>query len=103
MDKDKDEKRVERALDAQFPTLQNAPSVHSWLQEMGRGLFDGEESSEDEDDSASDDDDEDSDVSEEKDDDRLSVNPPVRREDKKTLQQKRKDKERKLKVRRLEH
>jgi len=79
----KEEERLTRATDEKFPSAEDAPNEATWLKEMSSGLFDdtntetttqteevtGEELM------------------------RLSNNPPVRREDKKTEKQRRKEKE----------
>lgn len=74
----------------------------NWLKEMSAGLAD----SDSEDESESDENDEESDADEgsdegsdeESDEDRISVNPPVRREDKKTEKQRKKEQQQKEKV-----
>ena len=65
---------------------------------MSAGLFDGEED-EDEGDSSPEDGENSSGQDEEEGGDRLSVNPPVRREDKKTVTQRNKEKKQKEEVR----
>ncbi|XP_064622394.1 ribosome biogenesis protein NOP53-like [Lineus longissimus] len=73
--KDREEKRITRSLDEKFPSKAEAPTHQTWVQEMSAGLY--EEASDNED------------VG---DVDKLSVNPPVRRENKKTVTQRNKEK-----------
>jgi len=67
--------QVVRATDAMFPDKKDAPTETDYLQEMSGGLFEGQD---------------DADSGEEA--GPLSVNPPVRREDKKTITQRNKEK-----------
>ncbi|XP_064600436.1 ribosome biogenesis protein NOP53-like [Liolophura sinensis] len=86
--KEKKEKKLEKSLDAKFPSKEEAPTEETWLSEMSAGLFDGDVAHEDE--GSSDD------------NDRLSVNPAVRREGKKTRRQRRIEKERKAQEKALQ-
>ncbi|XP_060570686.1 ribosome biogenesis protein NOP53-like [Ruditapes philippinarum] len=73
----KQEERIKRALDEKFPSARDAPTEANHLQEMSAGLFHNSDN-EDED--------------EEGDLDKLSVNPPVRRENKKDERKRKKEK-----------
>jgi hypothetical protein len=73
--KDKEEKRILRSLDEKFPSKHEAPTHQTWIQEMSAGLY--EEASDNEDVG---------DVT------KISNNPPVRRENKKTVAQRNKEK-----------
>merc|ERR1712227_57091 len=87
--KNKKENQVTRALHDKFPVASEAPTQESYIEEMSAGLFDDEN--------------EEQDRTQHEDIDRLSVNPPVRREDKKTITQRNKDKRKKdadLKIKR---
>lgn len=78
--RNKKEMKVIRATDEMFPDKKEAPTESDYLQEMSSGLFEGQEE-------------EGSDV---EDDGPLSVNPPIRREDKKTITQRNKEKRQRL-------
>ncbi|XP_005101730.1 ribosome biogenesis protein NOP53 [Aplysia californica] len=86
----KKEKKVYNSLDAKFPSREDAPNESTYLEEMAAGLVD------------------DSDEEEESDADAeepIAINPPVRREDRKTKKQRRveKDEEVKLKEKRAKN
>ncbi|XP_053373636.1 ribosome biogenesis protein NOP53-like [Mercenaria mercenaria] len=73
-----EEERIKRALDEKFPSARDAPTEESHLEEMSAGLFHNSEKDE---------------VDEEEGDlDKLSVNPPVRRENKKDERRRKKEK-----------
>ncbi|GFO34613.1 glioma tumor suppressor candidate region gene 2 [Plakobranchus ocellatus] len=80
--KEKEQKKLHNALDAKFPDKANAPNESTYLIEMSAGLVSGSEE-ENEEDTA------DGSTS-------ISVNPPVRREDRKTRKQRRVELESKL-------
>ncbi|XP_074659285.1 ribosome biogenesis protein NOP53-like [Tubulanus polymorphus] len=82
--KKKAEMKIIRATDAKMPSKANAPTAETWLKEMSGGLFNDE------------DDDEDMEHTPEE-LEKLSVNPPIRREDKKTKTERNKEKKQKLK------
>ncbi|XP_071080309.1 ribosome biogenesis protein NOP53-like [Haliotis cracherodii] len=76
------------ALDAKFPSKHDAPTQQTWLEEMSAGLH-TDPSREDE-------------VALPAEDlDKISINPPVRREDLKTRKQRRKERERRIEAKRL--
>lgn len=79
--KNRKEDQVTRALDEQFPDASEAPTQESYIEEMSAGLFDNGN--------------EDQDAPHNDGIDRLSVNPPIRREDKKTVTQRNKEKRKK--------
>lgn len=83
--KEKKEQQITLALDNMFPDKKDAPTEQTYLQEMSVGLF-------------VDDDDDDENLDEadgEERVERLTANPPVRREDKKTVTQRNKEKRQK--------
>jgi len=91
----KKEERVTRATDEKFPSAQDAPNEVTWLKEMSSGLFDDTNT-----DTRTETNTETTTQTEEFTGEelmRLSNNPPVRREDKKTEKQRRKEKEAELK------
>ncbi|XP_041350608.1 ribosome biogenesis protein NOP53-like [Gigantopelta aegis] len=77
----KAERKLYNALEGKFPLLKDTPTEKTWLEEMSAGLHDEKAGEEDEN--------VDTDL------DKISVNPPVRREDFKTKKQKRKAREQK--------
>ncbi|RUS78597.1 hypothetical protein EGW08_013632 [Elysia chlorotica] len=81
--KDKEQKRIHNALDAKFPNKADAPNEYTYLTEMSAGLVSDSEEEEEED--------------EDLQNASLSVNPPVRREDRKTKKQRRVEMESKVK------
>jgi len=86
--KNKKEDQITHALHDKFPVAGEAPTQETYIEEMSAGLFDDENEYQE--------------TTECDDIDRLSVNPPVRREDKKTTTQRNKDKRKKdaeLKIR----
>lgn len=80
--KEKKEQQITRALDNMFPDKKDAPTEQTYLQEMSVGLFDDEDENVDGADG-------------EEQVERLTANPPVRREDKKTVTQRNKEKRQK--------
>ncbi|GFS16379.1 glioma tumor suppressor candidate region gene 2 protein-like [Elysia marginata] len=82
--KEKEKKRLYNALDAKFPNKADAPNESTYLTEMSAGLVSDSEEEKEEDD-------------EESQNTSLSVNPPVRREDRKTKKQRRVEMESKVK------
>jgi len=77
--KEKKEMQVIRATDDMFPDKSQAPTESDYIQEMSAGLYEApEEDASDTEDGG------------------LSVNPPIRREDKKTITQRNKEKKQKL-------
>lgn len=83
----KQEKKIKRALDAMFPAPHQAPTEESYLEEMSAGLFDDDKDNEEENIG---------------DLDKLSVNPPVRRDNKKGERQRKKEKRRKDEAKKLQ-
>ncbi|XP_067137548.1 ribosome biogenesis protein NOP53 isoform X1 [Centruroides vittatus] len=79
---EKDHKKIERALTEKFPTIDEAPTEKTWLEEMSQGLK--TENTED--------DEENDEVG------AISRNPPVRFDDKKSKQKRRREKEMKEKL-----
>ncbi|XP_067681218.1 ribosome biogenesis protein NOP53-like isoform X1 [Haliotis asinina] len=86
--KEKAMQKLFNALDAKFPSKDDAPTQQTWLEEMSAGLH-SDPTREDE-------------VALPAEDlDKISVNPPVRREDLKTRKQRRKERERRIEAKRL--
>jgi len=79
--KAKKEMKIVRATDEMFPDKNEAPTETDYLNEMSSGLFEGHDGADSDDE-----------------DQPLSVNPPVRREDKKTITQRNKEKRQRLQV-----
>jgi len=75
----KKEMKIVRATDEMFPEKNVAPTETDYLNEMSSGLFEGDDGADSGDE-----------------DHPLSVNPPVRREDKKTITQRNKEKRQRL-------
>jgi len=75
------EDQITRALEDQFPDASTAPTQESYIEEMSQGLFDAAEEPE---------------TAPNPDPESLSVNPPIRRENKKTITQRNKEKRRRL-------
>lgn len=86
---EKEHKKIERALTEKFPTIDEAPTEKTWLEEMSQGLKTKNNEQQEE---------ENTEDSESSETDLISCNPPVRFDDKKSKQKRRKEMELKEKM-----